>query len=136
VSEAREYGSAGEVLDAVDALARRVEASLAAIARRLPGAAPFASSAAADHARHRRDREAIRARLRLPPASVAPSAEPAVALDVLREVQQELVHAHAEGLPALDDSRAVAVLAGHLVDVSRHLAVIDLWIAGEEDRAG
>ena len=45
-----------------------------------------------------------------------------------------LVYAHAEGLPALGDPRAVHVLAGHLVATARHLTVIDLWIESEENR--
>ncbi len=44
------------------------------------------------------------------------------------------MHAHAEGLPALGDAGAVAVLARHMVDASRHLTVIDLWIEAEDVR--
>jgi hypothetical protein len=57
-----------------------------------------------------------------------------LSLVALREAQQQLVHAHAEGLPALGDAGAVAVLARHMVDASRHLTVIDLWIEAEELR--
>jgi hypothetical protein len=127
-ARARDYASAAEVLDAIDGLARDVRASLDAIAATLPGARAFAASVAADHARQRGERDAVRARLRL--AASAPSA-PAPAsrdLEALRALQQELVHAHAEGLPALDDPAAVATLAGHMVDLSRHLTVIELWI--------
>ena len=129
---AKDYASASEVLDAVDGLARDVAASLDAIAAALPGARAFADSVRADHARHRADRDAIRRRLRLaasaPPAGAPPSRD----LAALRSLQQELVHAHAEGLPALDDAPAVQVLAGHMVDLSRHLTVIDLWIERQE----
>ena len=43
--------------------------------------------------------------------------------------------ANAEGLPALPDAAAVDLLARHMVEESRHLTVIDLWIADEERRA-
>ena len=129
---ARDYASAAEVLDAIDGLARDVRASLDAIASRLPGARAFAESVAADHARHRADRDAIRARRRLAPSAPAAAAAPVRDLEALRALQEELVHAHAEGLPALDDPAAVQVLAGHMVDLSRHLAVIQLWIERQE----
>jgi hypothetical protein len=126
-ASARDYTSASEVLDTIDGLARDVAASLDAIAASLPGARPLADSVGADHARQRADRDAIRRRFGLaasaPPAAAAPSRD----LGALRALQQELVHAHAEGLPALDDPQAVQALAGHLVDLSRHLTVIELW---------
>jgi hypothetical protein len=134
-ARARDYTSAGEVLDTIDRLAGDVEAALVAIVRAVPGAEPFLASVRADHAREREDRDAIRARRGLAPA---PSTPPVIttSLDALRSAQQELVHAHAEGLPALDDDSAVRILAGHLVEASRRLTVIDLWIELEADRAG
>ena len=79
----------------------------------------------------------MRARLRLPSRAAARTASAGDAsLDALRSLQQELVHAHAEGLPALDDVRAVQVLAGHMVEAARRLTVIDLWIELEGQRAG
>ena len=125
---ARDYASAAEVLDEIDRLAREVEASLAAIEAAVPGSREFAASVRADHLRHRADRDAIRQRRGIassPPPEAAPAA---TTLDALRAVQQDLVHAHAEGLPALDDEAAVRALAGHMVDLSRHLTVVDLWI--------
>jgi hypothetical protein len=133
---ARDYTSAAEVLDTIDRRAAEVEAALAAIARAVPGAQPFLASLRADHARERADRDAIRGRLRLPPPSPAAPPDASTSLDALRAAQQELVHAHAEGLPALDDPAAVQVLARHMVEASRRLTVIDLWIELEEDRAG
>jgi hypothetical protein len=127
-ASAREYTSASEVLDAIDGLARDVSASLDAIAGSVPGARPFAESVRADHARQRAERDAIRRRLGLAASAPSPAAAPSRDLGALRARQQELVHAHAEGLPALDDSAAVQALAGHMVDLSRHLTVIDLWI--------
>ena len=110
---------------------------LAVIARATAGAQAFAGSVASDHARHRADRDKLRRRLKLPASSApapAPAAKPDLSLAALREAQQQLVHAHAEGLPALGDAGAVAVLARHMVDASRQLTVIDLWIEAEELR--
>ena len=136
-ARARDYTSAAEVLDTIDRLSVEVDAALAVIAKALPAAATFANSVRADHVRERGDREVIRARRRLPPAiRAAAVTRPTGSLDALRTVQQELVHAHAEGLPALDDPAAVQVLARHLVEASRRLTVIDLWIELEEQRAG
>jgi hypothetical protein len=135
VAGAREYTSAAEVLDTIDGLAAGVDASLAAIVRLVPAAAPFAASVRADQVRERAGRDALRARLRLTSAA-RPAAPVSTALDALRAVQQELVHAHAEGLPALDDEAAVRVLARHMVEAARRLTVIDLWIELEAERAG
>ena len=133
-ARATDYASAGDVLDAIDRLEADVDGRLAAIARAIAGAQPFAGSVAADHARHRADRHKLRHRLTLP-ASSAPApaaAKTPLSLAALREAQQQLVHAHAEGLPALGDAGAVAMLARHMVDASRHLTVIDLWLEAEE----
>ena len=132
---AREYTSAAEVLDTIDGLATGVDASLAAIVRAVPGAAPFAGSVRADQVRERAGRDAIRVRLRLP-STARPAAPVSTALDALRSMQQDLVHAHAEGLPALDDQAAVRVLARHMVEAARRLTVIDLWIELEAERVG
>lgn len=132
---ATEYASASEVLDAIDGREAEVEARLAAIAQAVAGAEAFARSVAADRTRHRADRERLRRRLKL--AASAPPALPSkrdLSLAGLREAQQQLVHAHAEGLPALGDAGAVDLLARHMVDGSRHLTVIDLWIEAEELR--
>jgi hypothetical protein len=56
-------------------------------------------------------------------------------LRALRDAHQNLVHAHAEGLPALGDRAAVDLLARHMVDVAAQLTVIDLWIEAEEGDA-
>jgi hypothetical protein len=129
---ARDSSSAAQVLDAIDGLSRDLRASLDAIAATVPGARAFAESVAADHARHRAERDAIRSRRRLTAGALPASTPPARDLEALRALQQDLVHAHAEGLPALDDPAAVATLAGHMVDLSRHLTVIELWIELQE----
>jgi hypothetical protein len=131
---ATDYGSAAEVLDAIDRLEGDVDGRLAAIAEVVAGARPFAGSVGADHAEHRAARSKLRRRLRLPPAATPPPANPDRSLAALRDAQQRLVHAHAEGLPALGDAGAVDLLARHMVDGARHLTVIDLWIEAEEQR--
>jgi hypothetical protein len=136
-AQARDYASAAEVLDTIDRLAGDVDAAVLGIAKAVPGAQPFAASVRADHRRERADRDAIRIRLRLTAAPPrAPAASATLALDDLRSLQQELVHAHAEGLPAVDDAAAVEILARHLVEAARRLTVIDLWIELEAERAG
>jgi hypothetical protein len=134
-AEATDYASALEVFAAVDRLEADVELRLRALAEASPGAKPFAVSALADHERDRSARARLRQRLGLPEASGARAdASDLTSLDALRKAQEALVHAHAEGLPALGDPFAVQVLAGHLTDLSRHLAVIDLWIESEASR--
>ena len=134
-AQARDYMSASEVLDVIDRLAGDVDAALFAIANAVPGARPFASSVRADHVRERADRDAIRVRLRLPAARPGvPAAHASTSLDALRSLQQELVHAHAEGLPALHDAVAVQTLARDMVEAARRLTVIDLWIELEAAR--
>ncbi len=135
-SAARDYRAAAEVLDTIDGLAARVEASLDAIVRVVPGAAPFAASVRADHVREQAGRNALRARLRLPSPVRSTLPAPSTSLGALRALQQDLVHAHAEGLPALDDQAAVQALARHMVEAARRLTVIDLWIDVEAERAG
>jgi hypothetical protein len=134
---ARDYASAAEVLDTIDRLAGEVDGALSVIAAAVPGARPFAASVRTDHVRERADRDAIRSRLHLAaPAAGARPASPSASLDALRATQQELVHAHAEGLPALDDPAAVQTVARHMVEAARRLTVIDLWLELEAERAG
>jgi hypothetical protein len=133
--EATDYGSAGEVFDAVDRLEADVGARLRAIAAALPSARPFVSSLLGDHERHRAVRLRLRRRLHLPAPSLPdPAAAPEIALDALRAGQEALVYAHAEGLPALGDAGAVDAMARNMIDLSRHLTVIDLWIEAEAAR--
>jgi len=130
-----DYASAAEVLDAIDRREADVAGRLAAIARAVSGVQTFAGSVGADQARHRSERDKLRRRLKLT-ASVPPppAAKADLSLAALREAQQQLVHAHAEGLPALGDVGAVDLLARHMVDAARHLTVIDLWLEAEELR--
>jgi hypothetical protein len=131
---ATEYASASEVLDTIDRLEADVDRRLAVIANAVTGAQAFSGSVAADHAAHRAERQKLRRRLKLPGASAPPPTKPDPSLPGLREAQQQLVHAHAEGLPVLGNAGAVDVLARHMVDGARHLTVIDLWIEAEEQR--
>lgn len=134
-SAADDYASAAEVFAAIDRHQAEVEARLHAIVAAQPAAQAFAASLGRDYARHRARRAALRRRLNIPAAAAAPAAEGAEAsLQGLREALQALVYAHAEGLPALDDPRAVDVLAHDMVDLARQLAVLGLWIDQEQAR--
>jgi hypothetical protein len=131
--EATDYASASEVLDTIDRCEAEVDGRIAAIARAVTGARAFAASVGADHARHRTARARLRRRLKLAAsAPPSPPAKPDLSLPALREAQQQLVHVHAEGLPALGDAGAVDLLARHMVDASRHLTVMDLWLEPEQ----
>jgi hypothetical protein len=134
-SEATEYAGPEQVFDAVDRLEADVGARLRAIAARLASARPFVSSLLADHERHRAVRARLRRRFRLPAsAAVGEASGPDASLDALRASQEALVYAHAEGLPALGDTAAVGAMGRNMIDLSRHLTVIDLWIEGEASR--
>jgi hypothetical protein len=131
-SEARDYASAAEVLGEIDSLEAELDARLAALSAAVPAATPFARSVRADHDRHRRARAALRKRLRLAPAAEpSPAARVPGTLAQLQALAQELVHAHAEGLPAIGDGAAVDTLARHMVDDARHLAVLQMWAEAE-----
>jgi hypothetical protein len=134
-ASATEYTSALSVFAEVDRLAGEVELRFRALSLTSPGAKAFALSVLADHERERAERASLRRRLGLPPSTAARAeAADLTSLEALRTAQEALVHAHAEGLPAILDAHAVQVLAGHLVDLARHLAVIDLWIEAEATR--
>ena len=127
--EAKDYSSAREVFDAIDGLEAEVAARLRALRLALASSGPFAASVLADHARHRAARARFRRRLGLPPSSGAPpSAQTEADLEGLRAAQEALVYAHAEGLPAVSEPFVVDALAHHMVDLSRHLTVTQLWI--------
>jgi hypothetical protein len=121
---AREYASQAEVLDAIDGLSAEVAARVDAIARKAPRASAFAASARADLARHRAERGETR-------DGKAPRLDEPASLPRLRSALQELVHVHAEGLPALTRGATVQRLAAHMVDLSRLLTVVDLWLEAE-----
>lgn len=134
-SQATDYASAAEVFAAVDKLEADVESRLRALAAALPSARAFADSLLRDHARHRQRRAALRRRLKLPTASATSAASgDDASLDGLRAAVEALVYAHAEGMPALDDAVAVDRMAHDMVDVSRHLTLVDLWIEQEQAR--
>ena len=129
-------GEARAALAAIERLERDVDERLASVVRVVPAARAFAAGVARDRARHREQRADVRRWLRLaPPAVVEHDEAPIdISLEGLRTAQQALVHAHAEGLPLLGDARAVHRLGEHLVDLARHLAVVELWTEMEEDR--
>jgi hypothetical protein len=133
-AESKDYSGPAEVLDAIDSLEADVAGRLEAIAATLASARPLATSFLADHARHRHVRATMRERLRLAgPPKPGPS-KGERGLDGLRAAQEALVYAHAEGLPALGDASAVDALARNMIDLARHLAVIDLWLEAEAAR--
>jgi hypothetical protein len=129
---ATDYASAGEVFTAIDRLEADVAGRLRAIVARIAQAQPFVASVLADHERHRTLRARLRARLRLPAAAPTTTGAASADLGALRSAQQDLVHAHAEGLRVVGDALAVDGLARNMVDLARHLTVIDLWLEGEE----
>jgi len=130
-----DYAGPSEVFAAIDDAEGAVARRLRALSEALASARPFAASVLRDHERHRAIRARLRARLGLTTAAAAAApAKGLLSLAALREDQEALVHAHAEGLPAIDDALAVDALARNLVDLARHLAVVDLWIEAEEGR--
>jgi hypothetical protein len=134
-ASATDYASAGELLDAVDRLEAGVAGRLRAIAAAHAPARPLARSFLAGHARHRSVRARVRRRLGL---EAVPAPGEAVSddrgLQALRDAQEALVYAHAEGLPALGDALAVELLARNMVELSRQLTVLDLWLEAEAER--
>jgi hypothetical protein len=133
-AEAKDYASAAEVLGEIDRLEADVAGRLAPLRTVGPAAGRFAESMGADLQRHREERAWVRRRLGLAASTGVPASPSDPALDALRSSQEALVYAHAEGLPALGDPAAVDTLARHMVDLSRHLTVIDLWIEAEGQR--
>ena len=130
-----DYASAAEVFEAIDRLEDDAAGRLRRLGRELSGARAFTSSALTDHERHRQVRARQRARLGLAPAALATTTESDdPSLSGLRGAQEALVYAHAEGCPALGDALAVHALMANMVDLARHLTVIDLWREREEAR--
>jgi len=135
--EATDFPSAEAALLAVDALADDVAHLLRGLAGEAVAGRAFAQSLLLDHERHRRERDGVRGALGLGPASARPSPTPAggADLETLKDAQEKLTYAMAESLPVLGRPDAVRTLARQMVDASRHLTLIGLWIEGEERRA-
>jgi hypothetical protein len=134
-ADAADYTRAADVFATIESLSQTVEARLRALGEARPRAAAFVSAARADILRHRRERQALTERRRvavgaMPPAAPEPVDEPR-SLPRLRSLLEELMHVHAEGLPALRDPALVQGLAPHMTDLSRHVTVVDLWIETE-----
>ncbi|PYQ38166.1 MAG: hypothetical protein DMF77_24775, partial [Acidobacteria bacterium] len=109
--DARDYASAAEVLSEIDRLEAELDQRLSRLAATFSAAAAFAGSVCADHERHRRTRAALRGRLRVRETTPLPVPAGGASVDALRRIAQDLVYAHAEGLPALRDAQAVDTLA-------------------------
>jgi hypothetical protein len=132
---ATHYSSAAEAFSAIDVLQAEVAGRLQRLAEGLFRA--FAQSLLRDLERHRLERVALRAPMKLglagPVSSAVADTEEDV-LDALRAAQEKLTHALAEALPVLDNPRAVRTLARHMMDLSRHTTLVGLWIDSEESR--
>lgn len=126
--------SPGDALAAIDALEGEVMERLGALESGVSSARGFAASLKRDHESHRHTREALRSRLGLGPRVPTGMADLALDLEGLRGALEKLTFAHAEALPTLADPPSVHVLASHMVDLSRHLTLVGLWIEAEERR--
>jgi hypothetical protein len=130
-----EFASAGEAFAALDALGAQVVERLRRIEKSVPSARTFAVSLERDLEEHRRERDALRLRLGLGPADTfRENVDDPLDLEALRAAQEKLTYAHAEALLTLGDAAAVRALARHMVDLSRHLTLLGLWIEAEERR--
>jgi hypothetical protein len=136
VAAATDYTSAEEAFAALDTLEAEVQERLRRLGAEVAVARAFAASLQRDHEKHLREREDLRRRLGLRPAASKRAPPPADALDLvaLKDVQEKLTYAHAEALPVLGQAPAVQTLARHMVDASRHLTLLGLWMEEEERR--
>jgi hypothetical protein len=132
-----EPGGAGDVLARIDALELEVEARLGSLGGQNSAARTFATSVLHDHARHRLVRARVRQELGLsaPAAKAAPAPADASSLVALRRCQKSLVYAHVEGLPSFPSHHQVDALGHNMVDLARHLTVIELWTDQGRTRA-
>jgi hypothetical protein len=135
---ATDYASAEQAFAAIDDLEAEVVARLRRLMAEVKAAESFAASLLRDHERHRRERASLCQDFGLarPPTSApeAPAPDDALDLAALKEVQERLMYAHAEALPALGEAGMVRGLAAHMVDQSRHLTLLRLWIEADEER--
>jgi hypothetical protein len=134
---ATDYASAEDAFAAIDQLEAEVVARLRRLEADVKVARSFAASLLRDHDRHRREREALRHDLGLvgtTPAAPPPAPNDVLDLAALKETQERLMYAHAEDLPILGQAPAVRELAHHMVDQSRHLTLLGLWVEAEEER--
>ena len=135
VARAADYQAAAQVFEAIERLEVDVDGRLAALQRAVPAVSAFVAGVQQDRARHRAERARMRRRLGVKSAVGMPEPfDGDASLEGLRGSQEALVHAHAEGLPALGNPQAVDRLAAHMVDLARQLTVIELWIEQEDAR--
>ncbi|HET7293663.1 MAG TPA: hypothetical protein VFM88_14660 [Vicinamibacteria bacterium] len=134
-ARAADYATAKDALEAIEGFEAGVERFYLRLDRTTPASRLMIASFRRDRHRHRAHRDRIRRRLGVPrPEAAAASESASGALPDLREALSSLVYAHAEALPALGDPVAVSLLLADLVDLARHLTVVDLWIEAEADR--
>jgi hypothetical protein len=132
---AADYASAAEALSSIEGFEAAVHGLLQRLHLAIPAARRMVESFRRDRERHREHRARVRRRLGLAaPAATAPAESAEAPLSALREAQSALVYAHAEALPTLHDSVSVGLLMADMVDLARHLTVIDLWIEAEAAR--
>lgn len=133
---AADAAPAAAALRAICDQAAEVVARLQGLAARVAVRA-FAESLLRDHTRHRAERDRVFALLGREAGSVPPPTAPADALDLgeLKAAQEKLTYAMAEALPLLGRAEAVRTIAHQMVDSSRHLTLVGLWIEAEERRA-
>ncbi len=135
-ASAADYASAGEALSAIEAFEAEVDGQLRRLQRVQPAARRMLDSFGRDRERHRAHRARVRRRLGLADAGPPAVSEAATApLPDVRAAQSALVYAHAEALPTLGDVVSVGLLMADLVDLARHLTLLDLWIEAEAARA-
>ncbi len=134
---AEDYASAAAALRAVEELAAEVVARLQSLAARVAAARAFAESLLRDQARHRIERDRVRSLLGIGAETAESVAPPGDALDLeaLKDAQQKHTYALAESLPVPGRAPAVRTIAHQMVDCSRHLTLVGLWIEAEERRA-
>lgn len=132
---AAEYASAADALAAIAGFETDVDRYLLRLHRTVPTARRMIDSFRRDRARHQADRARVARRLGLAHAASVAASEAATApLDAVREAQAALVYAHAEALPTLGGAPAVGILMGNMIDLARHLTLLDLWIEAEAAR--
>jgi len=133
-----EYPSALAALAAIDAAVQDVVRRLRTLATQAGPGRDFARSLLSDQEQHRLERAGLEKAIGLS-GGRSETAEAAAGdppdLEGLKDAQQKLTYALAEALPVLGGPAAVRTLARQMVDASRHLTLIGLWIEAEERRA-
>ena len=122
-------------MSAIDALEADVAGRLSALAAALPAARAFVASLLADHERHRAVRADVRRMLRLAvAAAIVAVARRHVARRRCGPRRRRSSTPTPRAFPPSARPLAVDAMARNMVDLARHLTVIDLWIEAEAVR--